>query len=146
MNRKTIIGAATAGLVSLSALTGSAAFAATNGNSSDAAELQQFLASNPAYAKVITGVEAKTGGKVTGLAHEGDNTTNAKTLEVEVTMADGTRQDYAVNPADGSMNAVASNNDKEKTEQGTDTENGNDNGGENGADNENDGGADNNNN
>ncbi len=142
MKRKTIIGAAAAGLVSLSALAGSAALAATSGNSSDAAELQQFLTANPAYAKLITGIEAKTGGKVTGLAHEGENAAKSKTLEVEVTMADGTRQDYALNPADGSMTVMASNDNQGENEQGTDNENGNENDGEN----ENGGAGDNDNN
>ncbi len=133
MKRTTIKNTAAAGLVALGALGGSMAYAATDANSpaSDAAELQQFVAANPAAAKLIADIEAKTGGKVTGMSHE--DMKGAKGMfDVEVTKADGTQAEYIVNPADGSMKLAAMD---DHDENGTEDDEGDHEDGENEGDN-----------
>jgi len=132
MKRTTITRTAAAGIIALSALGGSMAYAAAEANSpaSDAAELQQFVAANPSVAKLIADVETKTGGKVTGISHE--DMKGAKGMfGVEVTKADGTRSEYIVNPADGSMKVAANDDHNGENENGTENDEGGDENGEN---------------
>lgn len=106
MKRNKIALAATSGLVGLSVLAGSFAYASTGSDGTSAAELQQFLAANPEVAAAVGGVEAKTGGKVVGAEFDDEAKGNG-VVEFEVRMADGSEQDVLYTLADGSMNVAA---------------------------------------
>lgn len=106
MKRTKIALAATSGLVGLSVLAGSMAYAATDSSAKSAEELQKFLAANPKVAAVVAGVETKTGGKVVGAEFDEKATGNG-IVEFEVMMADGTEQDMLYTLADGSMTVEA---------------------------------------
>lgn len=106
MKRTKIALAATSGLVGLSVLAGSMAYAATDSSAKSAEELQKFLTANPKVAAVVAGVETKTGGKVVGAEFDEKATGNG-IVEFEVMMADGTEQDMLYTLADGSMTVEA---------------------------------------
>ena len=106
MKRNKIALAATSGLVGLSVLAGSMAFAATDSDAKSAAELQQFLKANPNVAAAVAGVETKTGGKIVGAEFDDETKGNA-TVEFEVVMADGSEQEVLFTLADGAMKVQA---------------------------------------
>lgn len=120
MKRNKIALAATSGLVGLSVFAGSMAYAAGNSDAKSAEELQQFLTANPEAAAAVSGVETKTGGKVTGAEFD-DQTTGNGVVEFEVMMADGSEQDVLYTLADGSMTVDA---DDEGGENDADDEGG----------------------
>ena len=109
--------AATSGLVGLSVLAGSVAYAAGNSNAKSADELQQFLGANPKVASVVVDVESKTGGKVTGAEFDDEKVGNG-VVEFEVLMADGSEQDVLFTLADGSM--VVNPDDENGNDDGDD--------------------------
>ena len=111
MKRNVMKSAAATGLVSLSVLAGSMAFAATDGSAKDAAEMQTFLASNPAHAKMVSTVEAKTGGKVVSAEVF---TKDGKLIEFSDAMANGNEQEVILNTADGSIMDVITQAENEE--------------------------------
>lgn len=128
MKRNKIALAASSGLVGLSVLAGSFAFAATGKDAKDAEELQQFLSANPEVAAVVTDVEAKTGGKVVEAEFD-DETQGNGVVEFEIMMGDGSEQEVLYTLADGSMTM-----DVDDDEDGDDDESETDEDGENEAD------------
>lgn len=102
MKRNKIALAATSGLVGLSVLVGSLAYASTGSDAKSAEELQQFLTANPEVAAVVADVETKTGGKVTEAEFDDEAQGNG-IVEFEVMMADGSEQEVLYTLADGSM-------------------------------------------
>ncbi|MSU92108.1 hypothetical protein GE300_21430 [Rhodobacteraceae bacterium 2CG4] len=109
MKRNKIALAATSGLVGLSVLAGSLAYAGSDAKSAE--ELQQFLGANPKVAAAVAGVETKTGGKIVGAEFDDEAAGNA-IVEFEIMMADGTEQEILYTLADGSM-AVEADEDGE---------------------------------
>ncbi|MBV50638.1 hypothetical protein [Sulfitobacter sp.] len=91
MKRSIIIAAATTGLIALSGAT----YAATSGETNDAAELSQFLTKNPAMKDLIAPVEKATGGKVVGMEMN-DEPGAMKMAEVDVKMPDGSEKEFMV--------------------------------------------------
>jgi hypothetical protein len=108
MKRNKITLAAMSGLVGLSVLAGSLAYAGS------AAELQQFLSANPKVATAVADVEAKTGGKVVEAEFD-DETAGNGVVEFEIKMQDGSEQEVKYMLADGSM-IVAADEDGDKHE------------------------------
>ena len=102
MKRNKIALAATSGLVGLSVLAGSMAYASSDSTAKDAEELAQFLSANPDVAAVVADVETKAGGKVVEAEFD-DETQGNGIVEFEVLMADGTEQQMLYTLADGSM-------------------------------------------
>lgn len=120
MKRNKIALAATSGLVGLSVLAGSMAFAAGNSDAKSAEELQQFLTANPEVASVVADVETKTGGKVMEAEFD-DETQGNGIVEFEVVMADGSEKDVLYTLADGSMTVdVDDQDDDGEDEDGED--------------------------
>ena len=126
MKRNKIALAATSGLVGLSVLAGSMAYAWSDSTAKDAEELAQFLSANPAMAAVVADVETKAGGKVVEAEFD-DETQGNGIVEFEVMMADGTEQEMLYTLADGSMTVEADedgdndgDHDKEDGENGAD--------------------------
>ena len=111
MKRNKLVLAATSGLVGLSVLAGSMAYAASQSDGKSAEELQQFLA-NPKVAAVVADVETKTGGKVMEAEFDDEAQGNG-VVEFEVVMADGSEQEVLYTLADNSMtvNAEDQNDD-----------------------------------
>lgn len=102
MKRNKIALAATSGLVGLSVLAGSLAYASPGSDAKDAEELAQFLSANPNVAAVVADVETKTGGKVVEAEFD-DETQGNGIVEFEIKMTDGSEQDVLYTLADGSM-------------------------------------------
>lgn len=102
MKRSKIALAATSGLVGLSVLAGSMTFAQGTAGRTDAAELQQFLAANPAVAAVVAQVEAQTGGTVVEAEFDDDHSDNS-VVEFEVMMANGSEHDVRYTLASGEI-------------------------------------------
>ena len=136
MKRNKIALAATSGLVGLSVLAGSMAYASTDSTAKDAEELAQFLSANPNVAAVVAGVETKTGGKVVGAEFD-EKASGKGIVEFEVMMADGTEQDMLYTLADGSMTVEADEDDHDG-----DNDDNDDNDGDNDNDHDNDGDSD----
>ena len=132
MKRNKIALAATSGLVGLSVLAGSVAYAASNTDPKSAEELQQFLSANPAVASVVADVETKTGGKVVEAEFD-DETAGNGVVEFEVMMADGSEQDVLYTLADASMTVEVDDDDGDD-DGGGDNDNDNDSDGDNEAD------------
>jgi|TARA_R100001143_G_scaffold20371_3_gene21884 hypothetical protein len=112
MKRNKLVLAATSGLVGLSVLAGSMAYAASQSDGKSAEELQQFLTANPKVAAVVADVETKTGGKVMEAEFDDEAQGNG-VVEFEVVMADGSEQEVLYTLADNSMtvNAEDQNDD-----------------------------------
>lgn len=110
MKRNKLALAATSGLVGLSVLAGSMAYAAGNSDAKSAEELQRFLSANPEVAAVVADVETKTGGKVMEAEFD-DETQGNGVVEFEVVMADGSEQEVLYALADGSMTVDADDQD-----------------------------------
>ncbi|MEX5516616.1 hypothetical protein [Pseudophaeobacter sp. 1A09344] len=106
MKRNKIALAATSGLVGLSVLAGSLAYASTGSDAKSAEELAQFLSANPNVAAVVADVETKTGGKVVEAEFD-DETAGNGIVEFEIMMADGSEQEVLYTLADGSMTVAA---------------------------------------
>lgn len=118
MKRSKITLVATSGLVGLSILAGSMAYAAGNSDTKPAEELQQFLTANPEVAAVVADVETKTGGKVMDAEFD-DETQGNGVVEFEIVTADGTELDVLYALADGSMTV----DDEDEDDDGDDSEN-----------------------
>lgn len=125
MKRNKIALAATSGLVGLSVLAGSVAYAAGNSDAKSAEELQQFLGANPEVASVMADVETKTGGKVVEAEFD-DETAGNSVVEFEVMMADGSEQDVLYTLADGSMAVNPDDGDDDGNDDGETNDDGND--------------------
>jgi len=125
MKRNKIALAATSGLVGLSVLAGSMAYAAGNSDAKSAEELQQFLGANPEVASVVADVETKTGGKVVEAEFD-DETAGNGVVEFEVMMADGSEQDVLYTLADGSMAVNPDDGDDDGNDDGETNDDGND--------------------
>lgn len=123
MKRNKIALAATSGLVGLSVLVGSMAFAQTTAETkeatTDAAELQMFLDANPTVAAVIAKVEAKAGGKIVDAEFDDEKAGNS-VVEFEVVMADGSEKDVLYTLADGSMTVDVDDDSDESDESDDD--------------------------
>lgn len=102
MKRSTIAYAASSGLLGLSILAGSVAYAQSLEGGGDEAELQAFLAANPAVVEAVTAVETETGGTVVEAEFD-DETPGNSVVEFEIEMADGSEQEVLYHLADGSM-------------------------------------------
>lgn len=116
MKRNKIALAATSGLVGLSVLAGSLAYASTNSTAKDAEELAQFLSANPNVAAVVADVETKTGGKVVEAEFD-DETQGNGVVEFEVMMADGSEQEVLYTLADGSMTVEVDDDDEDDDDE-----------------------------
>ena len=139
MKRNKIALAATSGLVGLSVLAGSLAYAGSDAKSAE--ELQQFLSANPKVAAAVAGVETKTGGKIVGAEFDDEAAGNA-IVEFEIMMADGTEQEVLYTLADGSMAVEADEDGNDDDGADHDGDNDGDEDGEDGEDGDNDGGGD----
>lgn len=116
MKRNKIALAATSGLVGLSVLAGSLAYASTDSTAKDAEELAQFLSANPNVAAVVADVETKTGGKVVEAEFD-DETQGNGVVEFEVMMADGSEQEVLYTLADGSMTVEVDDDDEDDDDE-----------------------------
>ncbi|WP_254700551.1 hypothetical protein [Sulfitobacter sp. BSw21498] len=121
MKRNKFALAATSGLVGLSVLAGSMAYAAGNSDAKSAEELRQFLTANPEVAAVVGDVETKTGGKVMEAEFD-DETQGNGVVEFEVVMADGSEQDILYTLADNSMTVNAEDQDDDDGDDDAETD------------------------
>ena len=104
MKRSTIAYAASSGLLGLSILAGSVAYAQSLEGGADAAELQAFLEANPAV------VEAEFD----------DETPGNSVVEFEIEMADESEREVLYNLADGSMTVDVEDGDEGDDEEDDD--------------------------
>lgn len=116
MKRSTIAYAASSGLLGLSILAGSVAYAQNLEGGGDAAELQAFLEANPAVVEAVTAVETETGGTVVEAEFD-DETPGNSVVEFEIEMADGSEQEVLYNLADGSMTVDVEDDDEEDDDE-----------------------------
>lgn len=119
MKRSTIAYAASSGLLGLSILAGSVAYAQSLEGGGDAAELQAFLEANPAVVEAVTAVETETGGTVVEAEFD-DETPGNSVVEFEIEMADGSEQEVLYNLADGSMTVDVEDGDEGDDEEDDD--------------------------
>jgi uncharacterized membrane protein YkoI len=128
----------TGALLALSLISGTSAFAETQGVEDPMAEAQSFLASPTSMSQAIAAAEAAAGGKVSSIEYQSGENGAPDLIMADVVLADGTEKTVAINPADGKvMNITLAENDQQSGEQ--DGGAGNENGGENGGDGEQDG-------
>ena len=126
---------AAAGLLSLSLVAGSAAFADSNGAATnDAAESQAFAAAKINLADAAMKAEVTSGGKVMSIDFNAGDKTEAAAYDVEILMADGTIADYQVDPTDGTVKLAVETADDQSAGDGENA-GGGENGGENGSEN-----------
>ncbi|MAO27114.1 hypothetical protein [Roseovarius sp.] len=111
MKRSTIAYAASSGLLGLSILAGSVAYAQSLEGGADAAELQAFLEANPAVVEAVTAVETETGGTVVEAEFD-DETPGNSVVEFEIEMADGSEREVLYHLADGSMTGDVDDGDE----------------------------------
>lgn len=123
MKRNKIALAATTGLVGLSVLAGSLAYAGTGSDAKDAEELQQFLTANPDVAAVVKDVETKTGGKIVEAEFD-EKTQGNGVVEFEIMMADGSEQEVLYTLADGSMKTAVDHDDDDDGDGDNESDNG----------------------
>ena len=116
MKRSTIAYAASSGLLGLSILAGSLAYAQSLEGGGDAAELLAFLEANPAVVEAVTAVETETGGTVLEAEFE-DETPGNSVVEFEIEMADGSEQEVLYHLADGSMTVDVEDGDEDDDEE-----------------------------
>lgn len=116
MKRTTIAYAAGSGLLGLSILAGSLAYAQSLEGGGDAAELQAFLEANPAVVEAITAVETETDGTVVEAEFD-DETPGNSVVEFEIEMADGSEQEVLYHLADGSMTVDVEDGDEGDDEE-----------------------------
>ena len=110
MKRNKIALAATSGLLGLSIIAGSLAYASSGSDAKDAEELAQFLSANPEVAAVVADVETQTGGTVVEAEFDDDTQGNG-IVEFEIMMADGSEQEVLFTVADGSMTVEVDDDD-----------------------------------
>jgi uncharacterized membrane protein YkoI len=128
----------TGALLALSLISGTSAFAETQGFEDPMAEAQSFLASPTSMSQATAAAESAAGGKVSSIEYQIGENGAPDLIMAEVVLADGTEKTVAINPADGKvMNITLAENDQQGGEQDGDGEN--ENGGENGGDGEQDG-------
>lgn len=116
MKRTTIAYAASSGLLGLSILAGSLAYAQNLEGGADAAELQAFLEANPAVVGAVTAVEIETGGTVVEAEFD-DETPGNSVVEFEIEMADGSEREVLYHLADGSMTVDVEDGDEGEDEE-----------------------------
>lgn len=119
MKRSTIAYAASSGLLGLSILAGSVAYAQSLEGGADAAELQAFLEANPAVVEAVTAVETETGGTVVEAEFD-DETPGNSVVEFEIEMADESEREVLYNLADGSMTVDVEDGDEGDDEEDDD--------------------------
>ena len=119
-NSLTITGA----LLALSLISGTSAFAETQGTEDPTAEAQAFLASPTSLAQATATAEAAAGGKVSGIEYQIGENGAPDLIMADVVLADGSEKTVAINPADGKvMNiALAENEQQGEGENGGDGE------------------------
>ncbi|WP_426036649.1 hypothetical protein [Cypionkella sp. TWP1-2-1b2] len=128
----------TGALLALSLISGTLAFAETQGVEDPMAEAKTFLASPTSLSQVIAASEAAAGGKVSSIEYQGGENGAPDLIMAEVVLADGTEKTVAINPADGKvMNITLAGNDQQGDEQDGGAEN--ESGGKNSDDSEQDG-------
>lgn len=116
MKRTTIAYAASSGLLGLSNLAGSLAYAQNLEGGADAAELQAFLEANPAVVGAVTAVEIETGGTVVEAEFD-DETSDNSVVEFEIEMADGSEREVLYHLADRSMTVDVEDGDEGDDEE-----------------------------
>ena len=115
----------TGALLALSLISGTSAFAETQGTENPMAEAQAFLASPTNLTQAIATAEAAAGGKVSGIEYQSGEKGAPDLIMADVLLADGSEKTVAINPADGKvMNVTLAENDQQGDEQ--DGENGGD--------------------
>ena len=120
-NSLTITGA----LFALSLISGTSAFAETQGIENPMAEAQAFLASPTSLSQAIATAEAAASGKVSGIEYQIGENGAPDLIMADVVLSDGSEKTVAINPADGKvMNIALAENDQQGDEQ--DGENGSD--------------------
>ncbi len=108
MTRMTLKTAGTAALLALGLGTmgATAAFAEQHVASNDTAEVQAFQAATMTLSDAVKAAESNTNGKAMTAEFETEDVATGM-YHVEVAMADGTSKTVAVNPADGTVAAIA---------------------------------------
>jgi uncharacterized membrane protein YkoI len=108
MTRMTFKTAGTAALLALGLGTmgATAALAEQHMDAGDTAEVQAFQAATMSLADAVKAAETDTSGKAMSAEFETDDAATGM-YHVEVAMTDGTTKTVAVNPADGTVTAVA---------------------------------------
>lgn len=115
----------TGALLALSLISGTSAFAETQGTEDPMAEAQAFLASPTSLAQATATAEAASGGKVSSIEYQIGENGAPDLIMADVVLADGSEKTVAINPADGNvMNVTLAENDQQGDEQ--DGENGGD--------------------
>ena len=115
----------TGALLVLSLISGTSAFAQTQGTEDPMAEAQAFLASPTSLAQATATAEAAAGGKVSSIEYQIGENGAPDLIMADVVLADGSEKTVAINPADGKvMNIALAENDQQGDEQ--DGENGSD--------------------
>lgn len=115
----------TGALLALSLISGTSAFAETQGIENPMAEAQAFLASPTSLAQATATAEAAAGGKVSSIEYQIGENGAPDLIMADVVLADGSEKTVAINPADGKvMNIALAENDQQGDEQ--DGENGSD--------------------
>ena len=115
----------TGALLVLSLISGTSAFAQTQGTEDSMAEAQAFLASPTSLAQATATAEAAAGGKVSSIEYQIGENGAPDLIMADVVLADGSEKTVAINPADGKvMNIALAENDQQGDEQ--DGENGSD--------------------
>lgn len=105
--------------LALTALSGTAALAETNGTEDPMAEAQAFLASRTTLSQAIATAEAAAGGKVAAIEYQTGENGAPDLIMADVILADGTEKTVAINPADGKvMNVTLASNDSQDGENG----------------------------
>ena len=114
----------TGALLALSLISGTSAFAETQGTEDPMAEAQAFLASPTSLAQATATAEAAAGGKVSGIEYQIGENGAPDLIMADVVLADGSEKTVAINPADGKvMNiALAENEQQGEGENGGDGE------------------------
>ena len=114
----------TGALLALSLISGTSAFAETQGTENPMAEAQAFLASPTSLSQAIATAEAAAGGKVSGIEYQSGANGAPDLIMADVVLADGSEKPVAINPADGKvMNVTLAENDQQGDgENGGDSE------------------------
>ena len=121
----------TGALLALSLISGTSAFAETQGTEDPMAEAQAFLASPTSLAQATATAEAAAGGKVSSIEYQIGEKGAPDLIMADVVLADGSEKTVAINPADGKvMNVTLAENDQQGDEQDGEGEQDGENGGE----------------
>jgi uncharacterized membrane protein YkoI len=117
----------TGALLALSLISGTSAFAETNGTEDPMAEARAFLASPTSLTQAIAAAESAAGGKVSSIEYQMGEDGVPDLIMADVVLADGTEKTVAINPADGKvMNITLAENDQQGDEQDGEDDNGGD--------------------